>query len=93
MRTSPCLKAILRATLAAGNYLNHGTRNGNAFGFRWALASGPPACALCSHLMVVERLLPWLPRLSSHLTQCLVSYARITPLNRNVMKKECWLCI
>lgn len=34
IRGSRVFKTILRTVLAAGNYLNHGTRNGNAIGFR-----------------------------------------------------------
>jgi hypothetical protein len=33
-RSSKVFKLTLRAALAAGNYLNHGTRNGAAIGFR-----------------------------------------------------------
>ncbi len=38
VRTSGVFKQALRAALAAGNYLNHGTRNGAAIGFRCAPA-------------------------------------------------------
>lgn len=34
IRSSKIFKTVLRAALAAGNYLNHGTRNGNVIGFR-----------------------------------------------------------
>jgi hypothetical protein len=34
LRNSFQFKAVLRIALAAGNFLNHGTRNGNQIGFR-----------------------------------------------------------
>lgn len=34
LKASGCFKTALRGALAAGNFLNYGTRNGSAIGFR-----------------------------------------------------------